>query len=422
MAGTIRDKDLKSREARKKLAARGRPYYREITKGIHLGYRRRKKGDGTWLVRRYIGDDAYTISRIGSADDFSDPAPNCILTFSDAVNAARDDIKSEAEAAAAPLTVNEAMDEYIVFKESEGADVYDAKKRIAVHIRPKLGKKKVAELTSQMIRNWHKELADSPALIRRAKSGQKKYKQVSADDPEVIRRRKSSANRVLAVLKAALNHAFDEEKVPSNDAWGRRMKPFRNVDAARPHYLQIVEAKRLITATDPEFRPMIQAALQTGARYSEIARLRVCDFNADVGNIAIQKSKTQKARHIVLTDEGNRYFRQVCQGRDGAELMFKRKDGSQWRSSQQGRPVAEAHKRARIGTPITFHGLRHTWASHSVMNGVPLMIVAKNMGHADTRMVEKHYGHLAPSYIADAIRKGAPRFGRGPESNVVSMR
>jgi hypothetical protein len=44
------------------------------------------------------------------------------------------------------------------------------------------------------------------------------------------------------------------------------------------------------------------------------------------------------------------------------------------------------------------------------MNGVPLMVVAKNLGHADTRMVEKHYGHLAPSYVADAIRAGAPRF------------
>ncbi len=44
------------------------------------------------------------------------------------------------------------------------------------------------------------------------------------------------------------------------------------------------------------------------------------------------------------------------------------------------------------------------------MNGVPLLIVAKNLGHSDTRMVEKHYGHLAPSYISDAIRAGAPRF------------
>jgi hypothetical protein len=46
------------------------------------------------------------------------------------------------------------------------------------------------------------------------------------------------------------------------------------------------------------------------------------------------------------------------------------------------------------------------------MNGVPLLIVAKNLGHTDTRMVERHYGHLAPSYIAEAIRAGAPRFGK----------
>jgi hypothetical protein len=45
------------------------------------------------------------------------------------------------------------------------------------------------------------------------------------------------------------------------------------------------------------------------------------------------------------------------------------------------------------------------------MNGMPLMVVARNLGHADTRMVEKHYGHLAPSYVADEIRKAAPRFG-----------
>ena len=64
---------------------------------------------------------------------------------------------------------------------------------------------------------------------------------------------------------------------------------------------------------------------------------------------------------------------------------------------------------ARITPPLGFHGLRHTWASLAVMNGVPLMVVARNLGHADTRMVEKHYGHMAPSYIVEAIHAGAPR-------------
>jgi integrase len=77
--------------------------------------------------------------------------------------------------------------------------------------------------------------------------------------------------------------------------------------------------------------------------------------------------------------------------------------------------------RAKLDPPINFHGLRHTYASHSVMNGAPLMVVAKNLGHADTRMVEKHYGHLAPSYVADAIRAAAPRFGLPKKGNVQSL-
>jgi integrase len=78
----------------------------------------------------------------------------------------------------------------------------------------------------------------------------------------------------------------------------------------------------------------------------------------------------------------------------------------------------EANGRAKISPPINFHGLRHTWASHAVMNGMPLMVVARNMGHSDTRMVEKHYGHLAPSYISDAVRAHAPRFGITSNSSV----
>ena len=43
-----------------------------------------------------------------------------------------------------------------------------------------------------------------------------------------------------------------------------------------------------------------------------------------------------------------------------------------------------------------------------IMDGVPLMVVARNLGHADTRMVEKHYGHLTTSYVREAIRSAKP--------------
>ncbi|MDX8537855.1 tyrosine-type recombinase/integrase [Mesorhizobium abyssinicae] len=77
--------------------------------------------------------------------------------------------------------------------------------------------------------------------------------------------------------------------------------------------------------------------------------------------------------------------------------------------------------RAKSAPPVKFHELRHTWASLSVMNGMPLMVVAKNLGHVDTRMVEKHYGHLTPSYVKEAIKAGAPRFGLVEKTNVEAI-
>jgi integrase len=93
-----------------------------------------------------------------------------------------------------------------------------------------------------------------------------------------------------------------------------------------------------------------------------------------------------------------------------------------WGKSHQHRPPKEACERAKILPSLDFHSLRHTWTSLSVMAGAPLLVVAQNLGHADTRMVERHYGHLAQSFVADTIRRTAPTFGaRDAEANVVPI-
>jgi integrase len=106
-------------------------------------------------------------------------------------------------------------------------------------------------------------------------------------------------------------------------------------------------------------------------------------------------------------------------GKLGSDLIFTRHDGVARGKSHQRRPMADACKRAKIIPPVSFHILRHTWASLAVMAGAPLMVVARNLGHADTRMVECHYGHFAPSYIADAIRAAAAKFGIEPDPKVA---
>jgi hypothetical protein len=59
-------------------------------------------------------------------------------------------------------------------------------------------------------------------------------------------------------------------------------------------------------------------------------------------------------------------------------------------------------------------------ASLAEMSGVPLL-VANNLGHRDTRMVEKHCGHLAESYVTEAIRRGAPRYDVETAETVVRL-
>ena len=218
-----------------------------------------------------------------------------------------------------------------------------------------------------------------------------------------------SANRILGLLKAALNHAFREGKATSDLEW-RKVRPFPKVNRSRASYLSIPQCKRLIKAADPTFRSLVRGALETGCRYGELCRLRVEDYNPDSGTLHIRLSKSGDSRHVILTEDGQDFFGQIVAGRAGREPMFHR----EWKASDQQRPMRAACERAKIDPPVGFHQLRHTYASLAVMNGTPLMVVAHALGHSSTRMVEKHYGHLSQSYVAEAIRKGAPRFGKTP--------
>ena len=271
------------------------------------------------------------------------------------------------------------------------------------------------------MRRWLAELATLPPRVRQKRSAKVARYKVVPENDETKRQRRSTANRVLTILKAALNYAFDEGHVEPNHAWGRRLKPFRQVDAARTRLLSVAEAKRLVDAADPDFRNLVKAGLCTGARFGELCRLTVADFNANAGTLAVWQSKGGAARHIYLADEGVAFFRQLAAGRSGEEVMLKKADGAAWKKSEQLRPMAAAVGRAKISPPISFHGLRHSYASLAVMEGVPLHVLARNLGHVDDRMVQKHYGHLTKSYLRDAVRAGAPKFDFIKDEKLVAL-
>jgi integrase len=421
MARTLRDAKLDTRASRQRLRKRREPYWRSISGGLAVGYRKGVNG-GTWIARHYSAEHGRRYQSIGTADDDG----THVLSFAEAQEAARKWFADLArhdrgEIRRGPYTVRECLDEYLTWLLGHRKSGKDARYRIDTHILPRLGDIQCERLSTAEMQKWLRDLANSPARLR-SKEGAKRpnFRQMAKGDDEAIRRRRASANRTLTVLKAALNRAWREGKISSDDAW-RRVEPFEQADGARARYLTVAEAKRLLNGCDPDFRRLAQAALATGARYGELATLRAEDFNPDSGTIHVRTSKSGKGRHIVLNDEGAALFKSLAAGKPGDAMLLVKADGSPWKKSHQARPMDEACERAKIRPLASFHILRHTWASLAVMNGAPLMVVARNLGHADTRMVERHYGHLAPSFIADAIRAAAPKFGIKPDHKVVSI-
>jgi integrase len=416
MSRTVKEANLSTRAARTRLEPSGKPYFRALDEGLHLGYRKGARG-AAWVVRWYAGDEAYKVETLdGRPDDVLEADGETVLTWPQAQAAARQLFQKKQRVAAGldevaggkgPYTVRHAMEDYLAHMASTKKTAKATAGRAGSMVLPVLGDIDAAKLSADRIRRWLVALANAPILRRGKRLA------VDHDDPEAVRRRRSSANRVLTILKAALNHAWREGKIASNTEWSR-VKPFAEADAARVRYLSIDEAMRLLAACEADLRQLVHGALTTGGRFGELAAMVVADYNQDNATVHIRLSKSGKPRHVVLNGDGAALFAGLCAGRSGAERIFQRADGRAWVKDIYQRPFKEACRRAGINPAITFHELRHTWASLSIMAGAPLMVVAQNLGHADSRMVEKHYGHLTQSYVADTIRRTAPSFSGKP--------
>ncbi len=423
MGRAVKEAKITTRAARATLRASKVPYWRLIDIGRHIGYRKGANG-GTWIARYRKLEGAYVSKAIGTADDAVDADGATILTYSQALDTARAWCAEQAAGAngtlEAPYTVRDAINDYLEAYARHGRSLKEVTRRANVDILAKLGDTVVTELTARMIRQWHENLAASPPRLRSPK-GKPPKTRPAPTDAEGIRQRRATSNKVLTILKAALNHAYYEGRVNDDSAW-RRVKPFKHVDAAKVRYLLTDEAIRLINACDPDFRNLVRAALFTGCRYGELTAAEVGDFDPDAGTVHMRFTKNGKARYVALSDEGRDFFTHLTAGRGTGEKMFLRSDGSQWGKSHQSRRLHDACKRAKISPAISFHILRHTYGSWLAGRGVSLQVIADSLGHADTRITHKHYAALAPSYVAETVRANLPVLGIAETGNVAPMK
>jgi integrase len=431
MARTKRSAKLDTRNARLKLALAER-HQEPLSPGRYLVYRRPSSGAaGSWSAYCYdAATHQKTMVRLGTADDFQDADGSGILAYAQAQAKAKTNFEAQDASEhlrdtgetlrKGPYTVKDAIRDYLQDAERRGVKGHKIMTLTCnAHIVPALGDLVVAKLTKRKIETWLHELAVAPR--RRTGRAREDGGSVEHLAPPVTedekRARKDTANRILTNLCAALNYARRIGQITGVTPW-REVGRFKNVGAVRVRFLSVEEQRRLVNVCRPGFRELVQAALFTGCRYGELGRLAVRDFNAEAGTIFIETSKSGKPRQIVLTQEGTDWFKAQVAGKTSLATLLTRPNATgaprkgqpdpfAWGDHDQKKLMCAACTAAELD-PLGFHELRHTYASGLVNAGVPLAYVAAQLGHVNTNMVEKHYGHLCPNALALSIRRLSP--------------
>src|SRR5205823_98878 len=124
-----------------------------------------------------------------------------------------------------PYTIKSCIDEYLAFLEGNRKSARDAHWRAEALILPSLGDTACTDLSAPKLRRWLDEVAAAPPRLRSGKGAEPRYREIDDNDVEQRRKRRATANRVLTILKAALNRAWRDGKIASDDAW-RRVEPY----------------------------------------------------------------------------------------------------------------------------------------------------------------------------------------------------
>lgn len=349
-----------SASGRAKLAQRREPYWAVIVRGCALGYRKGAKG-GTWIARKYNPNTQdTTYEAIGVADDLNDGNG---LTYEAALTEAR---RVFGTTNAGRLTLSDVLDRYLahVKANNPASTIADYESRIEGILKPELGNVPIVKLTSVRLTDWRNKAAEG--------------------------RKPDTVNRLLAILKAALNLAWKQGLIADDTAW-RRVDTFKDAGNARQVHFTREQCAALVTACkDAALARLVHAGVLTGARFGELAALRVRDFDEAHGSIEIRAGKTGR-RTVYLSDEAVRFFGACARDKAANAILLPRADGDAWGANHYQKGFAAAVKVASLDADATFYALRHTHISLALLAGVNIQVLAENCG-TSVRMIEKHYG------------------------------
>lgn len=241
--------------------------------------------------------------------------------------------------------------------------------------------------------------------------GKKRLDEIRVRDIDRFRARKlqthsgKTVNNILTVLRHSLEVAARWEWIESvpSVSWAKAKKPeFR--------FLDFEEADRLVAAAEAEqlAHGMIVVALHTGLRLGELLALRWDAVDLKAGRLIVRHAvargvvgtpKSGGSREVALSETVARTLKALRHLR--GPLVFCKDDDAMLTKNEAKGPLRRARVRAGI-TALGWHDLRHTFASHLTMRGVPLKAVQELLGHATIEMTMR-YAHLSPTVARDAV-------------------
>jgi integrase len=209
----------------------------------------------------------------------------------------------------------------------------------------------------------------------------------------------STVNRELALLKRMFNLAIDWDLfVGSNPV--RKVKFFQEVNTGFRTLTQEEEKKFLVHAT-PYIQDIAVFGLNTGLRIGEILSLTWESVDLENNLLSVFAHKTNKIRTVPINTEARRVLEYWALGRKNAFVFYNHETGSPFVDLKAG--FGLACRKAGI-EGVTWHTLRHTFASRLVARGVDIVTVQQLLGHS-TVTVTMRYTHTNLDAKRNAMQK-----------------
>ena len=168
----------------------------------------------------------------------------------------------------------------------------------------------------------------------------------------------------------------------------------------------------VVLEQEPQWHPLFFCALHTGLRAGELFALTWADVDFRTNRLHVRRSwthghlgtpKSGRQRSIPLSDDLREVLLALkgCKGK-GKRLVFEAPRGGYLNRDMVKHVLWRGIERAEVER-VTFHELRHSFASQLVIGGAPIKVVQELLGHADIKMTMR-YAHLGPDTSAEYVQ------------------